>query len=149
MQYSFDAYDEHGWLKPPVWLWFGWAILIRSVLVFIMAGASREQGTDLLALFYPSHDHLYTSLFLSLPILFYMWLSSFKKPTRPFTLTLWKQGRWLTIVMVLIDLFMVIQSIIITHGEFQLGSAMILLLLGWFLIFLCRSKRVKICFNLT
>ncbi|MUL09536.1 DUF2919 domain-containing protein [Aliivibrio fischeri] len=149
MQYSFDAYDEHGWLKPPLWLWFGWAILIRSVVVFVMAGASREQGIDLLALFYPSHAHLYTSLCLSLPILFYMWLSSFKKPTRPFMLTFWKQGRWLTIVMVLIDLSMLIQSVIVNRGEFQPGSAMIILLLSWFLIFLCRSKRVKICFSLT
>ena len=148
MQYSFDAYDEHGWLKPPIWLWFGWAILIRSVVVFVMAGASREQGADLLALFYPSHSSLYTSLYLSLPIVFFMWLSSFKKPTRPFMLTIWKQGRWLTIVMVLIDLIMLIKSVVINRGEFQLSSAILILLLSWFLIFLLRSKRVKICFSL-
>ncbi|WP_375321044.1 DUF2919 domain-containing protein [Aliivibrio logei] len=149
MHYSFDAYDEHGWLKPPIWLWLGWVILIRSVVVFVMAGASREQGTDLLALFYPNHTHLYTSLYLSLPIVFFMWLSSFKKPTRPFMLTLWKQGRWLTIIMVLIDLAMLIESVVVSRGEFQLGSAVIILLLSWFLIFLLRSKRVKICFSLT
>ncbi|OCH12924.1 MULTISPECIES: DUF2919 domain-containing protein [unclassified Aliivibrio] len=149
MHYSFDEYDEHGWLKPPMWLWFGWAILIRSVVVFVMAGASREQGTDLLALFYPNHTHLYTSLYLSLPIVFFMWLSNFKKPTRPLMLTLWKQGRWLTIIMVLIDLTMLIQSVVVNRGEFQLGSAVIILFLSWFLIFLFRSKRVKICFSLT
>jgi hypothetical protein len=149
MYYSFDAYDEHGWLKPPIWLWLGWVILIRSVVVFVIAGASREQGTDLLALFYPNHTHLYTSLYLSLPIVFFMWLSSFKKPTRPFMLTLWKQGRWLTIIMVLIDLAMLIESVVVSRGEFQLGSAVIILLLSWFLIFLLRSKRVKICFSLT
>lgn len=149
MQYSFDAYDEHGWLKPPLWLWFGWILLIRSVVVFIMAGASRQQGNDLLALFYPNHSHFYMSLCMSLPIVFLMWLSNFKKPNRPFMQTLWKQGRWLTILMVVIELSMLIQSIVINRGEFQLESAVVILLLSWFLIFLFRSKRVKICFSLT
>ncbi len=148
MLYSFESYDKYGWLKPPIWLWFGWIVLIRSVVILIMAGVSREQGTNLLALFYPNHSHLYIAIALSLPILFYMWLSSFKSPKRPFSLMLWQQGRWLTIVMVLVELSILIQAVVTNHGEFRLATAMTILLLSWFLLYLFRSKRVKMCFSL-
>ncbi len=62
MRYLIDEYDKQGFLKPPVWLWLGWLFLAKAWVVFIVAGASREEGTKLLEIIYPIHSTFYIGL---------------------------------------------------------------------------------------
>lgn len=146
MQYSLEAYDKHGFLKPPIWLWLGWFFLARAWVVFVMAGASRNQGSDLLTMFYPDHDRFYLGLLLGLPIILLMWLFGIRKKNNQIAEHVWRYGRLFTILVVLIDLVMVVEQIIVSRGQFHWVNAIVLLLLSWLLLFLYKSRRVKDCF---
>lgn len=49
-------FDPHGRLRLPLMLWCVLLLQARTWVLFVMAGASREQGSTLLSLFYPDHD---------------------------------------------------------------------------------------------
>lgn len=46
-------YDAHGRLRLPLLFWLVLLLQARTWVLFVIAGASREQGTALLNLFYP------------------------------------------------------------------------------------------------
>ncbi|MGF1763647.1 DUF2919 domain-containing protein [Aliivibrio kagoshimensis] len=147
LSFSFDSYDEHGSVKPPIWLWAGWFLLSRAWVVFIMAGASRDKGAELLALFYPNHDVFYVGLALGFPAVLLMWLQGVKNKQYAFIDRIWRFGRGITLIILLIDIVMVINPLLLNHGRFHWATAVTLLLQGWFLLFLYRSKRVKATFK--
>ena len=45
-----DDYNDHGMLRLPLWFWTILILQARTWLLFVMAGASRQQGSDLLGL---------------------------------------------------------------------------------------------------
>lgn len=147
MSFSFDSYDEHGMIKPPIWLWAGWFLLIRAWAVFIMAGASRDKGADLLALFYPSHDVFYIGLGLGFPVVLLMWLQGVKNKRYQCVQQFWRFGKVITLSILMIDIALVINHLLLNHGRFHWATAVTLLLQGWFLLFLFRSKRVRATFE--
>ena len=55
-------YDAHGRLRLPLLFWLVLLLQARTWVLFVIAGASREQGTALLNLFYPDHDTFLLSL---------------------------------------------------------------------------------------
>lgn len=65
--YSPDDYDSRGILKIPMLLWAILILQARSVLLLIIAGASRGQGVELLTLFYPERSAFYGGLIAGLP----------------------------------------------------------------------------------
>lgn len=52
-------YDAHGRLRLPLLFWLVLLLQARTWVLFVIAGASREQGTALLNLFYPDHDNFW------------------------------------------------------------------------------------------
>ncbi|PJG58212.1 DUF2919 family protein, partial [Aeromonas cavernicola] len=65
--YPEHRYDDHGQLRPPLWFWPIALLLTRSVWLFVMAGVTRESGSQILTLFYPDKITLYISLLTDLP----------------------------------------------------------------------------------
>lgn len=55
-------YDAHGRLRLPLLFWLVLLLQARTWVLFVIAGASREQGTALLNLFYPDHDNFWLGL---------------------------------------------------------------------------------------
>lgn len=55
-------YDAHGRLRLPLLFWLVLLLQARTQVLFVIAGASREQGTALLNLFYPDHDNFWLGL---------------------------------------------------------------------------------------
>ncbi|MBL4830216.1 MAG: DUF2919 domain-containing protein [Aliivibrio sp.] len=147
MSFSFDSYDEHGMIKPPIWLWAGWLLLSRAWAVFIMAGASRDKGADLLALFYPSNDVFYVGLGLGFPVVLLMWLQGMKNKRYRCVHQFWRFGKFITLAILMIDIAMVINNLLLNHGRFHWATAVTLLLQAWFLLFIFRSKRVRATFE--
>ena len=54
-------YDAHGRLRLPLLFWLVLLLQARTWVLFVIAGASREQGTALLNLFYPDHAYSWHS----------------------------------------------------------------------------------------
>lgn len=50
-------FDTHGRLRLPFLFWCVLLLQARTWVLFLMAGASRQQGDALLNLFYPDHDN--------------------------------------------------------------------------------------------
>lgn len=62
MQVIPEDYDNLGRLKLPVLFWGVLLLQARTWVLFVMAGASNQQGNALLALFYPDHTAFWTGL---------------------------------------------------------------------------------------
>lgn len=60
-------YDAHGRLRLPLLFWLVLLLQARTQVLFVIAGASREQGTALLNLFYPDHDNFWLGLIHGIP----------------------------------------------------------------------------------
>lgn len=60
-------YDSHGHLRLPILFWLVLLLQARTWVLFVIAGASREQGTALLNLFYPDHDNFWQGLLPGIP----------------------------------------------------------------------------------
>ncbi|MDF9346648.1 DUF2919 family protein [Escherichia coli] len=60
-------YDAHGRLRLPLALLACAIASGANLVLFVIAGASREQGTALLNLFYPDHDNFWLGLIPGIP----------------------------------------------------------------------------------
>lgn len=56
-----------GRLRLPLLFWLVLLLQARTWVLFVIAGASREQGTALLNLFYPDHDNFWLGLIPGIP----------------------------------------------------------------------------------
>ena len=73
-RFSPDDYDQHGAL--PLGFWAVLILQARTWLLFVMAGASREQGESLLALFYPDTQRFWYGMLLDALALSYLLLNA-------------------------------------------------------------------------
>lgn len=86
-----DDYNSHGMLRLPLWFWTILILQARTWLLFVMAAASREQGTDLLKLFYPDTQSFWHGIILGLPPALAFLLSG----RRHLWPRVWQAGYWL------------------------------------------------------
>ncbi len=147
MKYAIENYNQHGFLKPPKLLWLSWVVLIRGWILFLLAGASREHGSEILLLLSPNTTNLYGLMLVSFPILFLMWLVELRKPESTVINRLVQLGYVTTIVVVGIQLIMATYSIYLHHWQFYWGEAITLLLLFWIAIYLVSNQKAHDCFN--
>ncbi|MGR5284786.1 DUF2919 domain-containing protein [Vibrio maritimus] len=142
MRYALEQYDQHGLLKPPVWLWLGWAFLIRAWVVFVVAGASRQEGSNILQYVYPNHTMLYIGLAMGLPIVIGMWLVGLRKSESNKTNFLVSLLKPVTLAIVAMQLVHTGYLVNLHHWQFSWPNAVTLVLLAWFAIYLINSRRV-------
>lgn len=89
-----DDYDAAGRLHLPVLFWGVLLLQARTWVLFIMAGASRQQGDTLLTLFYPDHQAFWGGLLMGLPALAGFFLCAW----RQHFLRLWHHAYWVLLV---------------------------------------------------
>lgn len=147
MRYLIEDYDQHGFVKSPIWLWLGWFFLAKAWVVFIAAGVSRDESSKLLEIIYPVHSTLYIGLALGLPALVLMWLMGLRSSERKVINVVVSYGKWITIVLIGMQLWLVCYQIILDNVKFSWSNASTLVLLLWFLIYIVNSRRVKDCFH--
>ncbi|MGF1708988.1 DUF2919 domain-containing protein [Vibrio kagoshimensis] len=149
MRYSFDQYDKHGFLKAPVLLWLVWLFLAKALVVFVVAGASRESGAKILEIIYPDHDMFYVGIVLSFPSLASMWLFGLRSPDRERINRLVTWGRCITMITVLLQMLHTGYLVYLDNGGFHWANAITLVMLLWFALYLFNSRLVKDCFRMT
>ena len=89
-RFSPDDYDHHGALRLPLWFWSVLVLQARTWILFVMAGASRQQGEGLLQLFYPDSPRFWYGIMLGLPAA----LAFLLAPRRHQWPRLWRTWRW-------------------------------------------------------
>lgn len=80
--------------------WVFWLVLIlqaKTWFLFVVAGSSRQQGADLLALFYPDRGLFWSGMLVGLPAALGFLLSG----RRHLWKGLWKSWRWVLILTTL------------------------------------------------
>lgn len=146
MRYSLEQYDKHGFLKAPILLWLGWLFLAKALVVFVVAGASRESGTKILEIVYPDHQMFYVGIALSLPSVLLMWLFGLRSPERPRINFIVSWGRWFTLVAVLSQFAHTVYLVYLDNGWFHWSHGVTLMLLLWLFIYIVKSDTVRDCF---
>ncbi|WP_394210793.1 DUF2919 domain-containing protein [Enterovibrio calviensis] len=142
-----DYFDKHGNAKPNLLFWLSCVFLARAWLVFVIAGVSREQGQDLLALFYPSHDALYIGLGVGFPAVVLMLLAGNLHRYPAFFDRIWFWGKAFLITAFFSDLILQIKHLMMLHWRFHWSSAVTLLIALWLVIYLFKSRRTQFLFK--
>ncbi|ORM52115.1 hypothetical protein HA41_12975 [Pantoea conspicua] len=137
-----DEYDGKGQLRLPFLFWLILLLQARTWLLLVMAGASRQQGNDLLALFYPDSQAFWTGLALGLPALAGLLLTGYR--TRwP---RLWLHWRSVLALSLLVNLLW--QGMQFAQGDLLSSPLPLLLMLFDLLalIWLQSNRRLRDCF---
>lgn len=137
-----SAYDGHGRLRLPFVFWCVLLLQARTWVLFVMAGASRQQGDTLLNLFYPDHDNFWLGLLPGLPAVAAFLLSG-RRHQLP---RLWAAMRWLLIFAQLS--LLVWQPLLWWQGEPLSGIGLALVIVdGFALWWLLSNRRLRACFS--
>ena len=122
-----------------------WCVLLlqaRTWVLFIMAGASRQQGDAILNLFYPDHDNFWLGLLPGIPAVL-AFIVSGQRQRFP---RLWPLMRWLLVLSQAILLLW--QPLLWIGGEspsmLTIGLLLTDLYAFWWLL---ASRRLKACFQ--
>jgi hypothetical protein len=137
-------YDDSGRVKPAVALYLCIAFLSRSLMILIGSVSVRENGDQLLALFYPEKQYLYISLAIAFPAFLALLLLGFREK-------IWEADRcWmfscikpLLLFSVLADLGLHILLANIGHWQFSWLIAFTLLLDSLTFYFLVKDKHTQ------
>jgi hypothetical protein len=138
-------YDDAGRVKPAAALYFCIVILSRSLLILVGSVSVRENGEQLLALFYPDKQFLYISLAIAFPAFLALLLLGFREK-------IWQANRcWmfscikpLLVFSVLADLGLHITLANIEHWQFSWVIAFTLLFDSLILYFLIKDKHTQL-----
>lgn len=138
-------YDDAGRVKPAAALYFCIVFLSRSLLILVGSVSVRENGDQLLALFYPEKQYLYISLTIAFPAFLALLILGFREK-------IWQADRsWmfscvkpLLIFSVLADLSLHIISASVDDWQFSWLIALTLLLDSLVFYFLIKDKHTML-----
>ena len=132
-------YDAQGRLRLPFLFWCLLLLQARTWVLFLMAGASRDQGDALLNLFYPDHSLFWIGLLPGVPAV----LLSGRRHVYP---SLWRLLHPALVVAQLILLFW--QPWLWLSGEAVSGVGVSLLVLDIYALWwLLSNRRLRACFR--
>ncbi len=115
--------------------------------MFVMAGITRDKGSDILSMIYPNSFSLYIMMCMGVPSLLLMWVIGLRNPERRWLNKLIGLGRITTILLAIVQLALELHYISLQHGQFTWGAALSVVGLSWIVIYLFNSRRVKDCFD--
>ncbi len=135
-------YDSQGRLRLPFLFWCVLLLQARTWVLFVLAGASRDQGTVLLNLFYPDRDNFWLGLLPGVPAVLAFLLSGRRQ--------LWPR-LWAGLYVLLIVAQLVLlgwQPWLWLHGEPFSGIGIALVIADIVaLLWLLTNPRLRACFT--
>ncbi|VDZ82230.1 DUF2919 domain-containing protein [Kluyvera intermedia] len=142
IDFSPDDFDPQGRLRLPFLFWCLLLLQARTWVLFLMAGASRDQGDALLNLFYPDHSLFWIGLLPGVPAVFAFLLSG-RHQVYP---RIWRLLRPVLILSQLVLLGW--QPWLWFTGEPLSGIGLSLFLVDIFVLWwLITNLRLRACFN--
>ncbi|ERK14282.1 MAG: DUF2919 domain-containing protein [Pantoea sp.] len=142
LKYPPEEYDAKGQLRLPFLFWLILLLQARTWLLLVMAGASRQQGNDLLALFYPDRQSFWLGLALGVPSAIGLLLTGYRQRWP----RVWQSWRWVLSLSLLINLLW--QGVNLWQGEMPDSPFPLLLTLFDLLAlyWLQTHRRLRDCF---
>ncbi|MCE0489248.1 DUF2919 domain-containing protein [Pantoea sp. Mb-10] len=142
LNYMPEDYDAKGQLRLPFFFWLILVLQARTWLLLVMAGASRQQGSDLLALFYPDAHAFWLGLALGVPAAAGLLLTGYRQRWP----RLWSGWRYVLGVSFLVSV--IAQAIDVSGDESATSPLPLLLMLfdGLALWALLTHRRLRDCF---
>ncbi|MFB5080002.1 DUF2919 domain-containing protein [Raoultella sp. C349492] len=135
-------FDAHGRLRLPFLFWCVLLLQARTWVLFIMAGASRQQGDVLLNLFYPDHDNFWLGLLPGIPAVLAFIVSGQRQRFPRF----WPLIRWLLALSQ--ALLLIWQPLLWLGGESPSTLTIGLLVADIYALWwLLSSRRLRACFQ--
>lgn len=141
-RFSPDDYDQHGLLRLPLWFWGVLILQARTWILFVMAGASRDQGTGLLQLFYPDTQRFWYGMLLGLPAAL-AFLICGRRQHWP---RLWRCWRWVLALSLVAALLGALHSLWQQGANEPLLDSLLALSDALALGYLLLNQRLKACF---
>jgi len=140
--FSAADFDSEGRLRLPFLFWCLLLLQARTWVLFLMAGASRDQGDVLLNLFYPDHSLFWIGLLPGVPAVLAFLLSG-RRHVYP------RVWRWLRPMLVVAQVILLCwQPWLWLSGEPLSGIGLSLFLLDVFALWwLLTNSRLRACFN--
>ena len=135
-------FDSQGRLRLPFLFWCLLLLQARTWVLFLMAGASRDQGDVLLNLFYPDHSLFWIGLLPGVPAVLAFLLSG-RRHVYP------RVWRWLRPMLIVAQVILLCwQPWLWLSGEPLSGIGLSLFLLDVFALWwLLTNSRLRACFN--
>lgn len=143
-RFSPDDYDQHGLLRLPLCFWAVLILQARTWILFVMAGASRQQGAGLLQLFYPDTQRFWYGILLGLPAAL-AFLICGRRQHWP---RLWRCWRWVLATSLVAALLVSLFSLWQQEGNQPPVDMILIMLDALALGYLLRNQRLKACFML-
>lgn len=142
IDFSPTDFDSQGRLRLPFLFWCLLLLQARTWVLFLMAGASRDQGDALLNLFYPDHSLFWIGLLPGVPAVLAFFISG-RRQNSP---RIWRLLRPVLILSQLVLLCW--QPWLWFTGESLSGIGLSLFLLDIFALWwLITNARLRACFN--
>lgn len=137
-----NDYNSYGQLRLPVFFWLVLFLQARTWVLFILAGASREQGEALLRLFYPDSETFWFELLPGLPAVIAFLLAG----RRVHWPRLWSAWRW---VLIVAQGGLLLWQIALVFTEDSLSGVTLALMVIDIvaLVWLLTNPRLRACFS--
>lgn len=140
---TFHHFDDKGYIKAPQIAVLCLLLLSRAWWLLAMAGVSREQGSELLALVYPDTAAFYLSLGIGLVPLGLLLLVGNCDKAPEWLTQHWYLGYWWVWLLWTWEAYQVVHTLTMTGGRFDWLLALHGLWLVWASLYWLRSQRVK------
>lgn len=136
-------YDDAGRVKPNVALVYCVVFLCRTLVIFVMWLASRQDSNTLLVWFYPEQKYLYVGMVIGLPALIAYLLIAFReKIARKQFLGVFSLIRYLLLCSCILDFIFQCYLANKHHWQFSWSTAVILLLDCLVAFYILRDKHL-------
>lgn len=136
-------YDGSGYLRLPRLFWLVLLLQARTWVLLVVAGASRQEGEAILALFYPDRQAFWLGLCAGLPAAVAFLLSG-RRGRFP---ALWRAWQYVLIMAQLALLLW--QLALMLQGEASGIAAMLVVALDLLaIVWLVKSRYLRACFAL-
>ena len=135
--------DDHGHIKPPLFLYVILVFLARGWCVFIASLTQFNDRAGLVRLFYPEKSDFISALIAGVgAVLLYGLVIAERKRNWAFLIPLFKRSKWFLWFMLIVDGIFLFQRVIHDDYLFKVGYAIDALFLFWSVIYVIKSKRL-------
>ena len=143
MKYSPDDYDTKGQLHLPLSFWAILLLQARTWVLFVAAGASRQQGESLLELFYPDNHVFWLGLASGVPAALGLLLTGYRQRLP----RLWQAWRWVLVLTLFLTLAVQLVALWQNHEAASSLVLVVTLLDGLAILALLGYRRLRDCFD--